>query len=104
MEKKYVILYTKAVQLNNEVKDAICDHMKELRHIEFNTLRDFPFMDCVGDFYSVEVKALKYIEGDVSAISVTGREWSIQEEGTIDGCLELLFYLEEDAYKIVKEE
>lgn len=104
MEKKYAIFYPEAVQLNDKVKDAICDHMKELRHVEFNTPHDFSFMNRFGDFYSVVVEALKYIDGDVLAISVTGREWSIQEDGTIDGCLELLFSLEEDAYKIVKEE
>lgn len=99
MEKKYADLYVEAVQLNDKVKDAICECMKPLRYIEFNTLHEFPFKDCYGNVYPVEVKSLRYTEeGDVAAVTKSGHEWSIQNDGLIETCLELLFYLETEAY------
>lgn len=105
MEKKHYGLSVKAIELNNQVKDAVCGWMKELKHIRFNTRRDFPFVDTEGEFKSVIVEELRYDEdyfGDVTAIDDDGNEWSVQEEGTLDGCMELLYYIEEEAFEIVK--
>ena len=103
MEKKYEELNKQYSELLDKAKDAICDRMKELGHIEFNTLRDFPFVNMDGEFQSVTVDALEYNEeGDVTAYSTTGAEWYIQFECTLSGCLELLYYLEEEAYEVIK--
>lgn len=105
MEKNYHELSVKAIELQSQLKDAICDWMKELEHIKFNTRRDFPFVDTEGEFKSVVVEELKCNEdyfGDATAIDENGTEWSVQEECTLDGCLELLYYIEEEAYEIVK--
>lgn len=101
MEKIYQELSGKAIELGGQIKDAISERMKELGHIRFNTRRDFPFVDTEGEFKSVIVEELRYDEdyyGDVSAIDEDGNEWSVQEECTLDGCLELLYYIEEEAY------
>lgn len=101
MEKKHQELSEKVVELNGQINDAICDWMKELKHIRFNTRRDFPFVDTEGEFKSVIVEELRYDEdyfGDVTAIDEDGNEWSVQEEGTLDGCVELLYYIEEEAF------
>lgn len=106
MEKKYSELSAKSVELNNQLKDAICGWMKELGHIGFNYKKiDFPFMTSEGEFKSLNIVEMKYDPeyfGDVTAIDEDGTEWSVQEEGTLDGCLELLYYIEEEAYEIVK--
>lgn len=101
MEKKHQELSGKAFELGGQIKDAVCERMKELGHIRFNTPRNFPFVDTDGEFKSVIVVELKYDEcyyGDVTAIDRNGNEWSVQEECTLDGCLELLYYIEEEAY------
>lgn len=105
MEKIYKELSAKVTEPQGQLKDAICEQMKELGHIKFNTRRVFPFVDTEGEFKPVVVEELRLDEeyfGDVTAIDENGNEWSIQEEGTLDGCLELLYYLEEEAYVIVK--
>lgn len=105
MEKKHFELSTKFTELNSQVKDAVCGWMKELGHIRFNTRRDFPFMNIDGEFKSVNIVELAYNPeyfGDTVAIDDTGYYWSIQEEGTLDGCIELLYYIEQEAYEIVK--
>lgn len=101
MEKKHYGLSVKSIELHGQIKDAICDWMKELGHIKFNTKRDFPFMNGDGEFESVIVTELKHNAeyfGDATAIDENGTEWSVQEEGTLDGCLELLYYIEEETY------
>lgn len=101
MEKKHEELNNLYSKLNDKVKDAICDHMKELGHIKFNTRRDFPFVDSEGEFKSVIVEELKFDTeyfNDVTVIDENGNEWSVQEEGTVDGCMELLYYIEAEAY------
>lgn len=105
MEKKHEEFNKQYNALLDNVKDAICERMKKLVHIEFNTLRDFPFMNQEGEFKSVEVLELEYTEeGDVDAIPLGDPEdrWSIQLEGTVDGCIELLYYLEEEAYEVIE--
>ena len=105
MENRHEELNLQFTELNSQVKDAVCGWMKELKHIRFNTRRDFPFVDTEGEFKSVIVEELRYDEdyyGDVSAIDEDGNEWSMQEEGTLDGCIELLYYIEEEAFEIVK--
>lgn len=106
MEKKHYELSSKFTELNSQVKDAVCGWMKELGHIRFNYKKiDFPFMTCDGEFKSVNIVELKHDAeyfDDATAIDEDGTEWSIQEEGTLDGCIELLYYIEQEAYEIVK--
>lgn len=105
MDKKHYELSCQYVELNNHVKDALSNWMKELGHIRFNTPRKFPFEYEEGGYLSVEVSELKYDEeyfGDVTAIDTLGREWSVQEECSLSGCMELLYYVEERAWKYVE--
>lgn len=101
MKKTYSELSPIFTTLNDSLKDSICDHMKELRHIRFNTFRDFPFITVDGEFYPATVVELEYNDGDVTAYDIVGQEWSIQHEGTIDGLMEMLYYIEEDAFELV---
>ena len=105
MEKIYEALRDKYKDLNDLAKDGICERMKELGHIEFNSGRSFPFTTIDGEYDGVIVYELRYDEetGDVIAYDETFREWSIQEDGTVDGCIELLYYIEEGAFKKVDE-
>lgn len=104
MKKTYSELSPLFTALNDSLKDTICEHLKELGHIKFNTLRDFPFCDIDGEFTSAEITELIYSDdGDVTARSIYGKDFSIQEEGTIDGLMELLYYIEEGAFEIVKD-
>lgn len=105
MKKTYSELTPLFASLRGSLKDTVCDHMKELGHIKFNTLRDFPFCDIIGgEFISVEISELKYSDdGDVKARSIYGKEFSVQEEGTIDGLMDLLYYIEEKRFEIVKD-
>ena len=95
------------MELSSQVKDAICEHMKELGCIEFNHIsrKTYSFLDVNGEFVSVNVVKLihdaEYYD-DATAIDEYGNEWSVQEEGTVDGCMELLYYIEQEAYEIVK--
>ena len=100
MEKIYEILRGKYNELNDLAKDGICERMKELGRVEFNHGRNFPFMNVDGEYVEVMVYEMRYDEetGDVIAYSECFREWSIQEDGTVDGCVDLLYYLEEGAY------
>ena len=106
MKKKHYELGMKYVELSDQVKDAICERMKELGHIKFNFKKiDFPFMTCDGEFKPVNVVKLMHnaeYYGDATAIDEYGNEWSVQEEGTVDGCMELLYYIEQEAYEIIK--
>lgn len=107
MEKNYGRLVDLYTCLFNQVKDMICSHMKELLHIKFNYKRmGLPFMDSDGEFESVDVVELKYEEGfrydDVIVVDEYGNEWSVQEDSTVDGCMELLYYIEEEAYELIK--
>lgn len=105
MDKKHYELSCQCIELSNHVNDALSNWMKELGHIRFNTRRDFPFVDTEGEFKSVIVEELKYDEdyfGDVTAIDEDGNEWSVQEEGTLDGCMELLYYVEEKAWRFIE--
>lgn len=91
-------------KLRDELIEAICERMKELGCVKLNYWRDFPFLNCNGCYQSVEVEKLEYDdEGDVIAFDSLDNEWSLKEEGTVDGCIELLYYLEEGEYKIVKD-
>lgn len=107
MEKKHYELGVKYTELSSQVKDAICERMKELGCIEFNHIsrKTYPFLDVNGEFVSVNVVKLihdaEYFD-DATAIDEHGNEWSVQEEGTVDGCMELLYYIEQEAYEIVK--
>lgn len=104
MKKTYSELSPLFTDLNDSLKDTICEHLKELGHIKFNTLRDFPFCNIDGEFTSAEITELIYSDdGDVTARSIYGKNFSIQEEGTIDGLMELLYYIEEGAFEIVKD-
>ena len=106
METKHYELNVKFVELQNQVKDAICERMKELGCIKFNFKKiDFPFMTCDGEFKPVNVVKLMHdaeYYDDVTAIDEYGNEWCVQEEGTVDGCMELLYYIEQEGYEIVK--
>lgn len=106
MEKKNYDLNVKFVDLRNQVKGAICERMKELGCIKFNFKKiDFPFMTCVGELKPVNVVKLMHdaeYYDDAIAIDEYGNEWSVQEEGTVDGCMELLYYIEQEAYEIIK--
>ena len=105
MDKKIyegmVEAYTK---MNDHLKDAICEQMKRLGEIRFNTKRNFPFLNIDGEYVGVNVVGLKYDKetGDVRALEkINGKiigDWSVQEDGTVDGCLELLYYVEEEAF------
>ena len=70
----------------------------------FNTKRSFPFVNIDGEYVRVNVIGLRYDKetGDVIAIEkhngVLLDDWSIQEDGTVDGCLEILYYVEEEAF------
>lgn len=104
MKKTYSELSPLFTSLNDSLKDTICEHLKELGHIKFNTLRDFPFCNIDGEFTSAEITELIYSDdGDVAARSIYGKDFSIQEEGTIDGLMELLYYIEEGAFEFVKD-
>lgn len=108
MEKKNYELNVKFVELRNQVKDAICERMKELGCIKFNRIsrKTYPFLNVNGEFESVNVVRLRHDAeyfDDVTAFDMYGNEWSIQEEGTVDGCMELLHYIEEEEYEVVKE-
>lgn len=103
MGNKYEELSKQYGELLDKVKDAVCDRMKELGHIKFNSDWNLPFVNGDGEFHSVVVVELEYNEeDDVTARSLMRKEWSIQEEGTLDGCLEMLYYLEEGAYEVIK--
>ena len=107
MEKNYEELNAKYMELIGQLKDAICERMKELGCIKFDFTRiDFPFMTCDGEFKPVDVVKLRHEEeydDDVTAIDEFGNEWSVQEEGTVDGCMELLYYIEQKAYKVIED-
>lgn len=106
MKKKHYELNVKAIELQNQLKDAICGQMKKLGRIKFNyKKKGFPFMNIDGEFESVNIVELKHDAeyfDDATAIDEYGNEWSVQEQGTVDGCLELLHYIEQEAYEIVK--
>ena len=103
MEKNYEELSKQYGELLDKVKDAICDRMKEFGHIKFNTLRDFPFVDGDGIFHSVVVSELKYDEeDDVTVRSLMRKEWSVQWCGTLDACIDMLYYIEKGAYEVIK--
>ena len=106
MDNRHYELSEKYTELNSQVKDAVCGWMKELGHIRFNYPKmDFPFENCCGDFKTVNIVELRHDAeyfDDATAIDEDGTEWSIQEEGTLDGCIELLYYIEHEAYEIVK--
>lgn len=106
MGKKHYELNVKAIELQNQLKDAICEQMKELVHIKFNyKKKDFPFMNVDGEFESVNIVELKHDAeyfDDATAVDEYGNGWSVHEQGTVVGCLELLYYIEEEAFEIVK--
>ena len=107
MEKEHYELSVKYTELSCQVKDAICKRMKELGCIKFNHIsrKTYPFLNVDGEFESVDVVKLRYDAeyfDDTTAIDVYGNEWSVQEEGTVDGCMELLYYIEQEAYEIIK--
>ena len=108
MEKKNYDLNVKFVDLRNQVKGAICEIMKELECIKFNHLgrTSYSFISPDGEFVSPIIVELKYdteYYDDVIAIDNCGVEWSVQEEGTVDGCMELLYYIESEEYEVIKE-
>ncbi len=104
MKKTYSELSPLFTSLNDSLKDTICEYLKELGHIRFNTIRDFPFCNIDGEFTSAEITELIYSDdGDVTARSIYGKDFSLQEEGTIDSLMELLYYIEEGAFEIVKD-
>lgn len=93
-------------KISDLLKDDICERMKELGCIKFNFKTvDIPFMTCDGEFKPVNVVKLihdaEYYD-DVIAIDEYGNEWSVQEEGTVDGCMDLLYYIEQEAYEVIK--
>ena len=106
MENIYEEMNKQYSDLCDKAKDAICDRMKELGHVRFNfAFINVPFINSEGDFKPANVVELRYdVEyfGDVTVTDDWGDEWSIQDEGTLDGCLELIRYLEEGAYEVIK--
>ena len=108
MEEKHYELSVKYMELGSQVKDAICKRMKELGCIKFNRIsrKTYPFLNVNGEFVSVNVVKLihdaEYFD-DATAIDEYGNEWSVQEEGTVDGCMELLYYIEQEEYEVIKE-
>lgn len=104
MEKIYSRLVCDYERLRDESKDAVCKRMKELGHIRFISERNFPFIDMDGDFVSSDLVELRYeADGDVTALSKYGLQFSVQYDGTVDACLELLYYLEEGAFETIEE-
>lgn len=108
MEKNHDVFSVKFVELQNQVKDAICKRMKELGCIKFNHIsrKAYPFLNVNGEFESVKiVKVIHDAEyfDDATAIDEYDNEWSVQEEGTLDGCMELLYYIEQEEYEVIKE-
>lgn len=107
MEKNHDELNKKYLDLIGQLKGAICERMKELGCIKFNHIsrKTYPFLNVDGEFESVDVVKLRYDAeyfDDTTAIDVYGNEWSVQEEGTVDGCMELLYYMEQEEYEVVK--
>lgn len=104
MKKTYSELSPLFTALRGSLKETICEHMKELGHIKFNPVYDFPFIGMDGQFCSVTVTELMYSEGDAIAYDETEvNVWSISEDGTIDGLMELLYCIEEKLFEIVKD-
>ena len=106
MEENYDELNEKYSELIGRLKGAICERMKELGCIKFNFKKiDFPLMSCDGEFKPVNVVKLMHDAehyDDATAIDEYGNEWSVLEEGTVEGCMELLYYIEQKAYEIIK--
>ena len=107
MEKIYEKMVELYTRMNDRLKDSICEQMKSLGEIRFNSKRNFPFINVDGEYVGVNVAGLRYDQetGDVIVLEkhngVLLDDWSIQEDGTVDGCLELLYYVEEEAFRKV---
>lgn len=99
MENIHEEMALKWCELNDTLKDRICDLMQGLGAVRLKGAPRILF-NKAEEYKKIPVWKLEYDEdtGDVIAYEEDDDEGfyecSVQEEGTIDGCLDLLYWLE----------
>lgn len=108
MEKIHEEMVEKWSELNDMLKDRICDLMRGLGIVRLRRAPRILFNKS-EEYKKIPVWKLEYNEetNDVIAYEEDGDEGfyecSVQEEGTIDGCLDLLWWLEQGKFEIAKK-
>lgn len=108
MEKIHEEMVGKWSELNDTLKDRICDLMRGLGIVRLRRAPRILF-NKAEEYKKIPVWKLEYNEetDDVIAYEEDGDEGfyecSVQEEGTIDGCLDLLWWLEQGKFEIAKQ-
>lgn len=107
MEKICERMVEKWSELNNTLKDRICDLMRDLDVVWLKRAPQILFNKS-EEYKKIPVYKLEYDEetNDVIAYEEDGDEGfyecSVREDGTIDGCLDLLYWLEEGKFTVRK--
>lgn len=107
MEKIHERMVEKWSELNNTLKDRICDLMRDLGAVWLKRAPQILFNKS-EEYKKIPIYKLEYDEetDDVIAYEEDGDEGfyecSVQEDGTIDGCLDLLHWLEEGKFTVRK--
>ena len=107
MEKIHERMVEKWSELNDTLKDRICDLMRDLGVVWLKRAPRILFNKS-EEYKKIPVYKLEYDEetDDVIAYEEDGDEGfyecSVQEDGTIDGCLDLLHWLEEGKFTVRK--
>ena len=107
MENIHEEMALKWCELNDILKDRICELMQGLGTVRLKRAPRILF-NKAEEYKKISVWKLEYDEdtGDVTAYEEDGDEgfceYSVQEEGTIDGCLDLLYWLEKGLYVVIE--
>lgn len=107
MEKINERMLEKWRELNDTLKDRICDLMRDLGVVWLKRAPQILFNKS-EEYKKIPIYKLEYDEetDDVIAYEEDGDEGfyecSVQEDGTIDGCLDLLYWLEEGKFTVRK--
>lgn len=107
MEKIHGRMVEKWSELNDTLKDRICDLMRDLGVVWLKRTPQILFNKS-EEYKKIPIYKLEYDEetDDVIAYEEDGDEGfyecSVQEDGTIDGCLDLLHWLEEGKFTVRK--
>ena len=107
MEKIHERMVEKWSELNDTLKDRICDLMRDLGVVWLKRVPQILFNKS-EEYKKIPIYKLEYDEetDDVIAYEEDGDEGfyecSVQEDGTIDGCLDLLHWLEEGKFTVRK--
>lgn len=107
MEKICERMVEKWSELNNTLKDRICDLMRDLDVVWLKRAPQILFNKS-EEYKKIPIYKLEYDEetNDVIAYEEDGDEGfyecSVREDGTIDGCLDLLHWLEEGKFTVRK--